>query len=300
MNSAFLAYIPVLHHGYQLFFAQHPASKILYLLGENITQQYKPLRKDLRALKPELIKKSLQGWQRFKHIKILTSSTELKNLDPQLKLIMPNEDVMHDLANKYLSQHLKNKQINFAAIFLRWDKHQTQQKQTVQADAEITAEKLAQKMMGLALKQANKSTNWWRHVGAVVAKDGQVLLAAHARHLPSEHQPYLEGDPRNNFSKGLAIELSTSQHAEANLIAQAAKQGLKLANSQMYVTTFPCPVCAKQVASAGIKTVYFYQGYGMLDAEHILKTAGVKIIKVTGDFSKIQKAENKFSHVVKY
>ena len=61
------------------------------------------------------------------------------------------------------------------------------------------------------------------------------------------------GDPRSNFDAGKNIELSKFIHAEASLIAQAAKQGAKLEGASIYVTTFPCPVCARLVATAGLR-----------------------------------------------
>ena len=47
-----------------------------------------------------------------------------------------------------------------------------------------------------------------------------------------------------------------------------------------FVSTFPCPVCAKSIAVAGIKKVYYCQGYSLLDAEDILRPYGVELIFV--------------------
>ena len=103
---------------------------------------------------------------------------------------------------------------------------------------------------------------------------------SHNKHLPSPHSPYAEGDPRNNFHKGIGIEYSTTLHAEAGLIAEAARKGISLEGTSMYVSVFPCPPCAKLVAYCGIKKLYYSGGYSVLDQERILKSRGVEIIFV--------------------
>src|SRR6185369_15532026 len=113
-------------------------------------------------------------------------------------------------------------------------------------------------------KEAQKSSDMWRQVGAAIVKGKKIVLTAYNKHLPSDHTPYTNGDPRNNFHKGDHIEISSAIHAEAGLIAEAAKRGLKLKGLDMYATTFPCPPCAKLIAGSGIKTLYFAEGYAML------------------------------------
>jgi dCMP deaminase len=135
-------------------------------------------------------------------------------------------------------------------------------------------------MVAAAHQAATKSSDWWRHVGAVLVKDEKIILSTFNTHVPSEQMPYVNGDPRSNFSKGVHLELSTAIHAEARLIAQAAKEGVSLDGASLYVTTFPCPPCAKLVAYAGIKKLYFDEGYGVLDGEQILKQQGVEIVQV--------------------
>ena len=105
-------------------------------------------------------------------------------------------------------------------------------------------------------------------------------MKVHNHAVPSEMMPYVEGDPRSDFSKGVNIELSTSFHCEAQLIAEAARKGVSLEDAELYVTTFPCPVCARLVAYSGIKKLYYADGYGVLDGERVLKSQGVEIIFV--------------------
>jgi dCMP deaminase len=47
-----------------------------------------------------------------------------------------------------------------------------------------------------------------------------------------------------------------TQHAEANSITQAAKNGQKTDGCDMYVNLFPCANCAGMIVNAGIKRVF--------------------------------------------
>src|SRR5690606_22862191 len=115
---------------------------------------------------------------------------------------------------------------------------------------------------------------------AVAARAGEVLAVAHNEHRPTEYSPYLQGDPRNDFSRGVRIDLSTAIHAEAAIIARAARSGLALGGAALYVSTFPCPACARLVAEAGFQRVYFGGPYAMLDGDTVLRAAGVTLIWV--------------------
>jgi dCMP deaminase len=88
------------------------------------------------------------------------------------------------------------------------------------------------------------------------------------------------GDPRGNFYKGVHLELSTATHAEAALIARAAREGMVTDGATMYVTDFPCPPCAKLVAGAGVTKLIFREGYAVLDGRDVLEAAGVEIVRV--------------------
>jgi dCMP deaminase len=50
-------------------------------------------------------------------------------------------------------------------------------------------------------------------------------------------------------------------HAEANAIVQAAKHGIRIENSEIYVTASPCYNCFKMIANSGIKKIYFGEFY---------------------------------------
>lgn len=268
-----IAYIPVLHQGYIRFLEKNQVDKV-FVLGQSITQQFRPLQKDIRALDPQMIVVSLQALQLVKEVVVL-EATELDALVAD-EIIMPDEEICRQLAKV----HFIGRKITFDPIFLRWDSQKSLSPVEVSVDKRITSDKLAEKFLNQAQVEAQKSADWWRQIGAVIAKDGQILFSGHNRHLPSEQQPYIDGDPRADFHKGEQIDKSTALHAEAGLIVEAAKQGVSLKGASLYVTTFPCPNCAKLVAHSGMKEVYFSEGYAMVDGERVLRDQGVEIIKV--------------------
>ena len=50
-------------------------------------------------------------------------------------------------------------------------------------------------------------------------------------------------------------------HAEANAIVQAARNGVRLEGSDIYVTASPCFGCFKLVANVGVKRIVFGEFY---------------------------------------
>ena len=269
-----IAYVPVLHRGYRDFFASEKADR-LYILGPNLIREFDYLTKDLRALNPEDAKSALEKWGFFKEI-IVVGPGDLIRIKKDDIIVMPDEEESKKIAEKYLS----GRQIEFRNIFLRWDPKKVVEEKEISYERTINSEGLIKEMMDKAVAQSEKATNLWRHVGAVIARNGEVLIAGYNKQVPTQYTPYYEGDARMFFKKGLNIELTTDQHAESVLISQAARRGISLEGADLYITTFPCPPCAKIVAAAGIRRCYFSSGYSMLDGERILKDSGVEIIQV--------------------
>lgn len=277
MKKVVIAYVPVLHEGYRNFFEKHASDGNLYILGEEIISEFTQLAKEIRQLDPVLVKQGIEAWKIFENVYILDRKLLDEIIEDKPVIVMPKEDVMMKLWEQYFPKH----EVFLDSIFLRWDKYNSVTENPVNSDEKISSKEFDKKMMALANKEAEKSSDWWRRVSSVVVKDGEVILTTHNVHLPSEHSPYVNGDPRNNFHKGIHLELGTSIHSEAGAIAQAAKQGISLDGAEIYVTTFPCPPCAKLIACSGIKKIYYSSGYGVLDGENILKQFGVEIVQVS-------------------
>jgi dCMP deaminase len=131
-----------------------------------------------------------------------------------------------------------------------------------------------------AKELAGRSSDWWRQVGAIAWRDAVVLGAAWNHHGPTEYAPYTDGDPRDGFSRGVRADLSTAIHAEASVVANAARDGISLDGAEIYVTTFPCPACARLIAESGFRRCYFSGAYSVLDGDAVLRAAGVELLWV--------------------
>ncbi len=280
MKKIIIAYVPVLHEGYRRFFQEHAKDSELWIFGKEIIEKFDYLYKEVRALDSKSVVSSVETWGIFQSVNILDLAeiTKLQK-EEDIQIIAPKEDVTESLIEEYFL----NKKIVWDDIFLRWDKHNYTSEVKVSPDMKISQKEFDNKMMNIAIDEAEKSSDWWRRVGAIIIKDGKVIITEHNRHVPSAHTPYVNGDPRNAAHKGVNLELSTVLHAEAGAVAKAAKKGISLEGAEIYVTTFPCPPCAKQIAYSGIKKVYYSSGYGVLDGESILKESGVEIIFVKAD-----------------
>ncbi len=273
-----LAYVPVLHRGYVDFFKRHGGPKsALYIFGRELIERFDFFRKDIRALDPHEAAKTIKALDLFGSVMITDdSSLELLSMTKR-SLIMPDEDVSRAIAQESLA----GCGVTFDAVFLRWDSKSSVRKCDVKADRTVSREACATMMMRAAQKEGEKSSDWWRHVGAIVARGEETILVAYNHHVPSPHMPYAFGDPRSYFKKSINIEISTAFHAEASAIASAAANGINLSSADIYTTTFPCPPCAKLIAYSGIKRLLFKDGYSMLDAQDILRSKGIEIVRVT-------------------
>jgi len=274
MKKAILAFVPVIHSGYLKFFKENEGDD-LYLIGKDLFLEAEPrLSREIRILEESSVVsliKNIVG-----EVQILKKDNLADFISKHDEIIMPDEDVSRDVAGKYFF----GKNLIFQKVFLRWDKLISTKELEISPDRKMSINELDRELMVKAIAESDKSSDWWRQIGAIVVKDGKVIVSGYNKHFPTDFSPYINGDPRNNFDAGIRIELCTSIHAEASTIAIAAKNGIKLEGCSIYVTTFPCPTCARLLAESGIKKVFYSKGYSLLDAEDILKKAGTEIILV--------------------
>lgn len=246
------------------------------MLGRSLIADFPVLGRDIRALSPELMRVVVESLGLIPSVLILEKE-DLVNLEKFEEIVLSNDEVGRGLAEKYLA----GKKISWDTTFLRWNKMNAITQELPKDDLVISHEELHKKFIDDAFVESDKSSDWWRHVGAVLVKDGRVVSSTYNKHAITENTHYIEGEPRSNFDAGKAIaELVIFQHGEASLIAEAARDGLQTLGAEIYVTTFPCPSCAMAIANSGIKKVYYREGYSLLDAERILSNANVELIKV--------------------
>jgi dCMP deaminase len=276
MSEVTVAYIPVLHEGYRRFLEAHAAGRPLYLIGPELYSDYRPLAKDIRCLDAELVAASIRAWGICSEVAVLDEQGAARLADEAPALTLPDEDVSHQVVERWFSRS----PVSYDSVFLRWDKTRSARLLDPSAASSGPEDPVLAELAAAAQAQASGSADWWRQVGAAIRfADGSVATAVN-EHSPHPLSPYAVGDPRANFSQGVHLELSTATHAEARLIAEAARDGVSTKGAVIYVTDFPCPPCAKLIAAAGIDRLYFRAGYAVLDGEDVLAAAGVEVVQV--------------------
>lgn len=301
-----IAYIPVLHNGYIQFLNNYigpnkendlPAAHTLLLIDTEIFPENRALLKDLRAVDISIMrkqianlyphvqveicdKKTLSHWQ-----KALQSSEDLSDEEAQ-PIIMPKEQINEQLLERYFPKLWQDRElrVTFVDIFLRWDSKRSQSREDISPAQHITDSEFDMQIMNRVQQNGQRSLDWWRQVGAAVVvqkgENREIAILSRNTHLPYDQQPYIDGDPRADFSSGVCIEFASSIHAEALAVAMAANQGLSMQNAWVYVSTFPCPVCAKLLAKTGISKLFYADGYSLIHGQEILENAGIEIIQV--------------------
>lgn len=281
LHTALVVYIPVIHQGYLDFFERYPQAEIIVVDRELLSSEFRSLQKDIRALPTNDILEMIQVLQPDRQLTRLRTLDQLA-WDHYDQLILPTDEISDWLLEQLKAEvaELNELKIKRDSIFLRWSQARTKQKKDVIPDEAITTEQLNQTLMKQTLAAAEQSGDWWRQTAAAVVKDGKIISLAHNQHFPSDQLPYIFGDPRANSSRGRAIEVTTALHAEEIVIGRAAREGSSLAGADLYVTTFPCPYCARLIAYTGIKRVFYHEGYSLLDGAELLRSQGIKLIKV--------------------
>lgn len=118
---------------------------------------------------------------------------------------------------------------------------------------------------------ARRGTCSRQQIGAVAAYDGRILATGyngapaglpHCKHNPD--------DPPCTYAV----------HAEANLVAFAARRGVSLDGATLVSTMMPCYICAQQVINAGIIRVIAKPHYrGVHEGATLMRDAGVAVVE---------------------
>lgn len=146
------------------------------------------------------------------------------------------------------------------------------------------------------LKEALKKKTCMKHPVAVVIEtlDSQYILGWNG--APSRGKKHKKCS-RAGYPSGEGMELCPTVHAEIRAITYAAKHGISLDGSIIYMSEwFPCDNCAKAIIEAGIKKLItpdeIYssvetcelipklrkQPYNFELAEKLIREAGIEVV----------------------
>ncbi len=126
--------------------------------------------------------------------------------------------------------------------------------------------------MNIAKEVATRSTCDRKHIGAVITRDKTILSTGYNGSIRG--LPHCD-EAGHEMVDGHCVRTT---HAEANAIAQAAKNGVRVDEAEIFITASPCYTCFKLIANSGIKTIYYDEFYR---DERILKhakEAGIKLV----------------------
>ena len=266
-----LMHAPVVHKGYQQLITRLNPSRIL-IMSDAVTDQFDKRRKDIRALQASEIVAVLRIFYPAIDIQEFNKGTSFKE-DEEIHL--PDEDISDDVVGMFLS----NKNIVRESVFLRYDSKKSKAQEEVVPDRIVSKDDPSLAVIIAALQSdANNSPDWWRQVSTAVVKDGKILSLQHNVHAPRNSITGILGDPRSNATKGVATNISKAAHSEPLACFLAGVEGCK--GADLFASTFPCPQCANFISFTGIKSLFFVEGYAMLDGAQDLRDAGIEIVKV--------------------
>lgn len=146
--------------------------------------------------------------------------------------------------------------------------------------------------MNIAELVATRATCPRKHLGAVIVKNKRIIATGYNGSPPG--LPHCDDAgcmlvPTIKKVRGKEVVKShcvRTLHAEQNAIIQCALHGVSSEGATLYTLVNPCWICAKMIASAGIKRVVYKEEYfhdDALDDEAIalLKKAGIEVIKLS-------------------
>jgi dCMP deaminase len=130
---------------------------------------------------------------------------------------------------------------------------------------------------------AQRSTCMRRKVGAVLVKDNRIIATGY-NGAPKELLHCTDDTclrTKLKVPSGQKHELCRAVHAETNCVIQAATFGVSTVGSTIYVSCYPCSLCARTLVNAGITHVVYEDDYIDPLATEIFKEAGIEMTKYT-------------------
>ena len=109
--------------------------------------------------------------------------------------------------------------------------------------------------MNIAHEVATRSTCNRKHVGAVIVRDKTILSTGYNGSIRGLQHCNEVGHEMENGHCVRTI------HAEANAIVQAARNGININKSEIFVSASPCYHCFKMIANSGIDKIYYGEFY---------------------------------------
>lgn len=286
-NFLIIGEFPIIHKGYINFFNRilkktKKAHFYLGFLDKNIIKEMTKLEPDIRKIPNIELNKIIKTFLPVKKFFIFNKTNFpklIENIAP-FKIIILKGEKSENFAKDYLNNKKYKNIIQYYDVRLKWQEKKVSELKRESSCLSKKELKTHQEFMKKAKILAEGSKCWWRQVGAVLVKDGKVILETLNEMMPFDDECYKIGCVRDEILPGKLSEICSVAHAEAAIIAKAACLAISLKNTTMYVTHFPCPACAKSIALSGVKKLVYSRGSAVFDGEKVLRSRGVEIIKI--------------------
>ena len=125
--------------------------------------------------------------------------------------------------------------------------------------------------MAIACVVATRSTCDRKHVGAVIVREKMILTTGYNGSIRGLSHC---DDDGHMMEDGHCVR---TVHAEANAIVQAARNGVRLDNADIYVTASPCFGCYKLIANSGLTRIVFGEFYRDSRIFELSEKLGIKL-----------------------
>ncbi len=130
--------------------------------------------------------------------------------------------------------------------------------------------------MQIAEVVASRATCDRKHVGAVIVRNRTILSTGYNGSIRG--MPHCD-EIGHMMEDGHCV---ATIHAEANAILQAAKNGVSIDGSDIYITASPCWPCFKLIANAGLKRIVFGEFYRDGRIFEIARKLGIELVGPQG------------------
>ena len=136
--------------------------------------------------------------------------------------------------------------------------------------------------MEKAYEQASKSFCIRSKVGCVIVKDNEIVSQGYNNTTGGVEDCTTLGCIRDelHIPHGEKREVCRAICAEQLAITEAARNGISLDGSTIYVTAHPCYICSKMIVSSGIKEIVYDKEYPDKLSIDYLKEVGINVRKI--------------------
>lgn len=128
--------------------------------------------------------------------------------------------------------------------------------------------------MQCACRFAEVSKAIRKKVGAVIVTNQGIVIPG-VNGMPSGMSNKCEHHVESMQGNVHLITKEEVIHAELNCILKAAKEGVSVLGSTLYVTLSPCLRCSSMIIQSGIKRVVYLETYRDTTGLDLLKDAGI-------------------------